>query len=90
MANVQTLCSVFKQNLLKGVENFNTGTPYTYKIALYTSLADLNASTTAYTTDNEVTGIGYTAGGIALTPLTPGLTVTTAFQSFNDVTWTPA
>ena len=90
MANVQTLCSVFKQNLLKGVENFNTGTPYTYKIALYTSLADLNASTTAYTTDNEVTGIGYSAGGAILSPTTPGLTGTTAFQSFNDVTWTPA
>ena len=90
MANVQTLCSVFKQNLLKGVENFNTGTPYTYKIALYTSLANLDASTTAYTTANEITGTGYTAGGAILTPLTPGLTGTTAFQSFNNVTWNPA
>ena len=90
MANVQTLCSVFKQNLLKGVENFNAGTPYTYKIALYTSLANLDASTTAYSSANEITGTGYTAGGKVLTPLTPGLTGTTAFQSFNNVTWSPA
>ena len=90
MANVQTLCSVFKQNLLKGVENFNTGTPYTYKIALYTSLANLDATTTAYTTANEITGTGYTAGGTSLTPIAPGLTNTTAFVSFNNVTWSPA
>ena len=90
MANVQTLCSVFKQNLLKGVENFNTGTPYTYKIALYTSLANLDASTTAYSTSNEITGTGYTAGGEVLTPIVPGLTDTTAFVSFNNVTWNPA
>ena len=90
MANVQTLCSVFKQNLLKGVENFNTGTPYTYKIALYTSLANLDATTTAYSTSNEITGTGYTAGGEVLTPIVPGLTDTTAFVSFNNVTWNPA
>ena len=90
MANVQTLCSVFKQNLLKGVENFNTGTPYVYKIALYTSLADLDATTSAYTTANEITGTGYSAGGAILTPIVPGLTDTTAFVSFNNVTWSPA
>ena len=90
MANVQTLCSVFKQNLLKGVENFNTGTPYTYKIALYTALANLDATTTAYTTANEITGTGYSAGGAILTPIVPGLTDTTAFVSFNNVTWSPA
>ena len=90
MANVQTLCSVFKQNLLKGVENFNAGTPYTYKIALYTALANLDATTTAYSTSNEITGTGYTAGGATLTPIAPGLTDTTAFVSFNNVTWNPA
>ena len=90
MANVQTLCSVFKQNLLNGVENFNTGTPYTYKIALYTALANLDATTTTYTTDNEIVGTGYTAGGEILTPLTPGLSGTTAFVSFNNVTWNSA
>ena len=59
----QTACTVFKANMLKGLENFNTGTPYTYKIALYNALADLNDATTVYTTTNEVTGSGYTAGG---------------------------
>ena len=42
------------------------------------------------TTANEITGTGYTAGGATLTPLTPGLTDTTAFVSFNNVTWNPA
>jgi len=90
MANVQTLCSVFKQNLLKGVENFNTGTPYVYKIALYTALANLSASTATYSSANEVVGTGYTAGGQILTPIAPGLSGTVAFQSFNNVTWNPA
>ena len=44
----QTLCTVFKTNLLKGLENFNTGSPYVYKIALYTDVAELDASTTQY------------------------------------------
>ena len=90
MANVQTQCSIFKQNLLNGVENFNTGTPYTYKIALYTSLANLGASTTTYTSANEITGTGYTAGGQVLTPIPPSLDGTTAYVSFNNVTWSPA
>ena len=90
MANVQTLCGVFKQNLLKGVENFNTGTPYTYRIALYTALANLGANTTAYTTDNEITGTGYTAGGKLLSPTVPGLSDSVAYVSFANVTWNPA
>ena len=89
---VQTACTVFKANLLKGLENFNTGTTYTYKIALYNALADLNDTTTAYTTDNEVTGSGYTAGGIILTPTTilSDTTDNTAYVSFANVTWSPA
>ena len=47
---VQTACTVLKANMLKGLENFNAGTPYTYKIALYNALADLNDTTTTYTT----------------------------------------
>mgnify|MGYP003704739555 CR=1 FL=1 len=66
----QTACTVFKANMLKGLENFNTGSPYTYKIALYNALADLDDTTTVYTTSNEVTGTGYTAGGEILTPTT--------------------
>jgi hypothetical protein len=84
----QTACTVFKTNMLKGLENFNTGTPYTYKIALYTALADLGDDTTAYTSSNEVTGTGYTAGGQVLTISTnPTLANNVAFMSFATVTW---
>ena len=88
----QTACTVFKSNMLKGLENFNTGTPYTYKIALYTALADLGDDTTAYTSTNEVTGSGYTAGGVVLTPTTilSDTEDNTAYLSFANVTWTPA
>lgn len=89
---VQTACTVFKSNMLKGLENFNTGTPYTYKIALYNALADLDDTTTVYTTNNEVVGTGYTAGGIALTPTTilSDTENNTAYVSFSNVTWSPA
>jgi hypothetical protein len=92
MALTQTQCTVFKVNLLKGLENFNTGSSYTYKIALYTASATLNAATLVYTTDNEVTGTGYTPGGEALSPTVPTSSInsTTAFVSFANVTWSPA
>ncbi len=83
----QTQCTVFKVNLLKGLENFNTGSPYTYKIALYNANAKLDANTTVYTTQNEVTGTGYTAGGEVLTPTVPTSGNTTAFINFANVTW---
>ena len=88
----QTACTVFKANMLKGLENFNTGSPYTYKIALYNALADLDDTTTVYTTSNEVTGTGYTAGGVALTPTTilSDTDNNTAYVSFANVTWSPA
>ena len=90
MAIVQTQCTVFKVNLLKGTENFNVGSPYTYKIALYTASANLNADTLAYTTTDEITGTGYAAGGEDLTPTVPSSGSGTAFVSFADVTWDPA
>ncbi len=90
MAIEQTQCTVFKLNLLKGLENFNTGTAYTYKIALYTAEATLNADTLVYTTDNEIVGAGYTAGGKALTPILPASSDDTAYVSFNNVVWNPA
>ena len=67
MAIVQSACTVFKANLLNGVEDFNPPSAYTYKIALYNANANLDQTTTAYTSNNEVTGSGYTAGGKALT-----------------------
>ena len=90
MAIVQTQCTVFKTNLLKALENFNTGTSYVYKIALYTAVANLDAETLVYTTDGEITGTGYTAGGEVLAPTVPVSSGTTAFISFANVTWTPA
>lgn len=90
MSIVQTQCTVFKTNLLKGLENFNTGTTYVYKIALYDAYADLSASTTAYTANNEITGTGYTAGGERIYPTVPNSSGTTAYVSFANVTWSPA
>ena len=86
----QTLCNIFKLNLLKGLEDFDTGSSYTYKIALYDAVADLNANTTEYTTTNEVTGTGYTAGGATLTKVAPSLSGSTAIATFANVTWNPA
>ena len=87
---VQGQTTIFKQNLLSGLENFAVGTPYTYKIALYTALADLNSQTTAYTTTNEIVGTGYTAGGKTLTVVPPNSNTTaqTAFVSFLPAVWT--
>lgn len=89
---IQTYCGVFPQNMLRGLENFNTGTPYTYKIALYTASANLSSTTSSYTTANEITGTGYTAGGRVLAPTVPGLDQTnnTAYFSFANAVWTPA
>jgi hypothetical protein len=57
----------------------------TLKIALYTAAADLNADTTIYSTTNEVTGGGYTAGGVALTGVTLNTSGSTAYINFNNV-----
>ena len=90
MALSQTLCTVFKTNLLSGLEDFNTGTIYTYKIALYNVTAPLNADTLAYTTDGEITGTGYVAGGKVLAPAVPASSSGTAYVTFANVLWDPA
>jgi len=87
---VQTQCTVFKQNLLSGLENFATGTTQVYKIALYTANAELTAATLVYTTSNEVVGTGYTAGGNVLTPIVPASNDSTAYVSFDNVSWLAA
>ena len=83
----QTQCTVFKVNVLSGLENFASGTPYVYKIALYDANATLAADTTVYTTQNEVTGTGYTAGGATLVVIPPTSMNTTAYVSFQNATW---
>lgn len=88
----QTQCTIFKQNLLSGLENFAAGTPYTYKLALYANGASLDSTTTAYTTVGEITGTGYIAGGATITPIGPASDTSsnTAYISFQTVTWNPA
>lgn len=86
----QQLCNVFKLNVLKGLEDFDVGSSYTYKIALYSADAVLNRDTTTYTTTNEVVGTGYTAGGKTLTKVAPSLDGSTALVTFDNVTWDPA
>lgn len=91
MAITQAMCTSFKVGILDGDFDFGTGTSQTFKIALYTSSATLSAATTAYTTSNEVSGTGYSAGGQALTiSQVPTSSGTTAFIDFSDVTWTTA
>jgi hypothetical protein len=92
MSITQGLTTTFKQNCLSGLENFAVGTPYTYKIALYNGNASLTNATTAYTTTNEITGTGYTAGGKVLTVIPPAANVTanTVYLSFANLTWNPA
>ena len=66
------MCTSFKQELLVGTHNFTTTTGDVFKLALYTSSASLDASTTAYSATNEVANSGsYAAGGGALTNVTP-------------------
>ena len=88
MAITQTVCTSFKAALLGGEMDFSSDTSQTFKIALYTSSATLGASTTAYSTTNEVSGTGYTAGGKTL-PVASGVTSsgTVAYVDFTDVTW---
>jgi hypothetical protein len=91
MAITQAMATSFKVGLLDGVFDFGTGTTQVFKIALYTASATLDATTTAYTTSNEVVGTGYVAGGNTLTvSQVPTSTGTTAFLDFADSTWSSA
>lgn len=91
MAITQAMCTSFKKALLDGEMDFSSNTAQTFKIALYTSSANLSASTTAYSTTNEVgSGNGYTAGGETLSSVTVATSGTTAYLDFADVTWSNA
>ena len=88
MAITQAVCSSFKSELLQAVHNFAAAGGNTFKIALYTSSATLDSSTTVYTTSNECPSTGnYTAGGNTLTGQSVTLSGTTAFIDFDDSTW---
>ena len=81
------LCTSFKQEILVGTHNFTASTGNTFKLALYTNSASPSAATTAYSTSNEVSGTGYSAGGGTLTSVTPTTSGTTAFCDFADLTF---
>ena len=91
MPITQTLTTSFKVQLLRGAQDFTASTGDTFKMALYTSSATLDATTTVYITSNEVVGTGYTAGGntlaISQSPTSGG---TTAFISFANTSWNSA
>ena len=84
------MCTSFKKELLYGVHDFDLANGDTFKIALYTNSASFNAATTAYTTSNEVSGTGYSAGGGALTNVDPTSSGTTALTDFQDETFSSA
>jgi hypothetical protein len=90
MAITQALCTSFKLELLNGSHDFDLSSGDTFKVALFTSSATLSAATTAYSTTNEVSGTGYTAGGNSLTRIDPASSGTTAYVDFADSTWSTA
>ena len=93
MAITSAICSSFKQELLQGKHNFASSGGHTFKIALFTSSASLDATTTDYSTSNEISntsGSAYNPGGATLTRTGVGLTGTTAFTDFSDVTYSSA
>ena len=91
MAITQAMVTSFKVGVLDGTFDFSSGTSQVFKIALYTSSATLDATTTAYSVTNEVSGTGYSAGGETLVIATnPTSSSTTAYLDFDDVTWSTA
>ena len=90
MAISSAICSSFKQELLQGKHSLDTSGNGgdTFKLAMYTSSASLGATTTAYSTSQEISGTGYSAGGATLTNTGVGLNSTTAFTDFSDVSFT--
>ena len=84
------MCTSFKKELLEAKHNFLNSGGNTFKLAMYTNSASFTAATTAYTTSNEVSGTGYSAGGGTLTRVDPSSSGTTAFTDFSDLTFSTA
>jgi hypothetical protein len=81
------MCTSFKKELLEAKHNFLASGGNTFKLALYTSSATLDASTTAYSATNEASGTNYSAGGAALGNVNPTSSGTTGFTDFDDLTF---
>ena len=96
MSIAQTATTSFKVELPQGIHNFGPTSPDTFKIALYTAAANLDATTAAYTASGEVVGAGYTAGGNTLTISVTPVAATnlagmpTSYWSFANTTWSGA
>ena len=93
MAITSAVCNSFKTEVLEAKHNFLASGGNTFNIALYTSSATLNKSTTAYSSSNEISnssGSAYSAGGGTLTSVTPALSTDTACCDFADVSFTSA
>ena len=93
MAITSAICNSFKTEVLQALHNFTASSGNSFKLALYTSSATLNKSTTAYSTSNEISntsGSAYQPKGKALTSVTPALSTDTACCDFNDISWTSA
>jgi hypothetical protein len=95
MANTQAMCTSFLGEVLTATHNFGTaptrgtGTADTFKAALYLASATVNASTTAYSSTGEVTGTGYTPGGVTVTNATPPASSNTSATA-GVAYWTPS
>ena len=87
MTIYQGLTTSFKVDMLNGKQNVASDT---LKMALYTAYATLDQDTTAYTTGNEISGTGYTAGGETLSNVTINSGSNTVYVSFSNVVWSPA
>ena len=93
MAITSAVCNSFKTEVLQAIHNFTASSGNTFNLALYTSSATLDKTTTAYSATNEITntsGSAYVAKGKALTSVTPALSGDTACCDFADVSWTSA
>jgi hypothetical protein len=93
MAITSAVCNSFKTEVLRAIHNFTASSGNTFNLALYTSSATLNKSTTAYSSSNEISntsGSAYSAKGKALTSVTPALSTDTACCDFSDLSWTSA
>jgi hypothetical protein len=95
MANTQSMCTSFLGQLMTGTHNFGVApirastAADTFKAALYLTSATLNASTTIYSATGEVTGTGYTAGGVTVTNATAP-TSTNSSSTAGVAYWTPS
>ena len=90
LAITQAMCDSFKQQLLEAKHNFLASGGSNFYMALYWANATLSNATTVWTSTNETSGTGYTAGGAALTRINPATSGNVAYTDFADLTWTSA